>query len=421
VPTFKVFVGNIPFATTEEDLIAKFGDVGKVLKASVVKRGQRSMGYAFVDFATDAEAQAATASHHKSDLGGRTINVEAASPRGPRPEGERRPRTRGPPRAPREPRELQEGEEPRRPRERPNRRPREAADGAAALTPPTTGADGQADATEERRPSARRGGARRPRSYGPREDGGADAAGQPQPQDGEERPPRGPRRPRGPRGPRAAPTDETVAAADRTAAPAPTGDDLPRADRPPRRPRGPRQPRAEGGNGVPAATAAEGAGNSAPAERTTLPRRRQADEDDQQQQQSRPPRERRPRPPRADVPEGEERPRRDRPPRRPRQPRVGGGEDEQLSKKMLFVANLSYSVDDAALADAFSKISIQSARVVRDYGGRSKGFAFIECTDEAAQQKALQELDQTEVNGRPIAVRPGRISSERGPIQPATA
>ncbi|MFH1767087.1 MAG: RNA-binding protein [Patescibacteria group bacterium] len=72
----------------------------------------------------------------------------------------------------------------------------------------------------------------------------------------------------------------------------------------------------------------------------------------------------------------------------------------------LFVGNLSWSVDDAALEALFAPYGeITSARVVTDReSGRSRGFGFVEFANEEDAKKALEALDQSEVDGRAINV-----------------
>lgn len=72
----------------------------------------------------------------------------------------------------------------------------------------------------------------------------------------------------------------------------------------------------------------------------------------------------------------------------------------------LFVGNLPWSVDDQALADLFAKYGeVVSARVVRDrMTDRSRGFGFVEFTDEASAAAAVDALNETEVEGRAITV-----------------
>jgi len=77
----KVFVGNLSFQTNEEELAQFFASAGNVLKANIITRGTRSLGYGFVSFETLAEAESATQQLDKKELGGRDINVEVAKPK----------------------------------------------------------------------------------------------------------------------------------------------------------------------------------------------------------------------------------------------------------------------------------------------------------------------------------------------------
>lgn len=94
----------------------------------------------------------------------------------------------------------------------------------------------------------------------------------------------------------------------------------------------------------------------------------------------------------------------------PRPPRPAGEDPAgEPSKNMLFVANLGFAVDDAALAALFTDAGIQitTARIVRRRWGprKSKGYGFVDVTNEENQKKAIAALDGKEVGGRPIAVK----------------
>jgi len=82
-PVFKVFVGNLSFKTTKNDLAATFSQAGKVVDSNIITRGQRSLGYGFVDFESQEAADKAISSLHKFSLDGREINVELAKPADP--------------------------------------------------------------------------------------------------------------------------------------------------------------------------------------------------------------------------------------------------------------------------------------------------------------------------------------------------
>lgn len=76
----------------------------------------------------------------------------------------------------------------------------------------------------------------------------------------------------------------------------------------------------------------------------------------------------------------------------------------------LFVGNLPWSVDDAALETLFAAHGeVTSARVVTDREtGRSRGFGFVEFANEEDAKKAIEALDQSEVDGRAINVSVAR-------------
>jgi ribosomal protein S18 len=81
----------------------------------------------------------------------------------------------------------------------------------------------------------------------------------------------------------------------------------------------------------------------------------------------------------------------------------------------LFVGNFSFSVGDEQLKEHFSKYgSVVSAKVMTEgFGGRSRGFGFVEFEVAEDAQKAVQELDGQPWDGRPLKVSEDR--SGRGP------
>lgn len=94
--TPKVFVGNLPFAATSEDLMTFFSDKGvNVIAANIITRGTRSLGYGFIDFATEEDAQACVTKVNKAEYEGRELNLEVAKPQDPNaPKKARKPRRR---------------------------------------------------------------------------------------------------------------------------------------------------------------------------------------------------------------------------------------------------------------------------------------------------------------------------------------
>lgn len=89
----KLYVGNIPFATTAQDLEALFGQAGAVSVVEIVfdKFTGRSRGFAFVTMSSAEEAQKAVDQFNNHDIGGRKLAVNLARPR-----EERAPREGGP-------------------------------------------------------------------------------------------------------------------------------------------------------------------------------------------------------------------------------------------------------------------------------------------------------------------------------------
>jgi RNA recognition motif-containing protein len=86
----------------------------------------------------------------------------------------------------------------------------------------------------------------------------------------------------------------------------------------------------------------------------------------------------------------------------------------------IYVSNLSFAVQDEDLRGYFAEYGeVTSAKVIMDkYTNRSKGFGFVEMTDDVAGQKAITELDGAMVDGRSIKVNVARPKEER-PSRPA--
>jgi RNA recognition motif-containing protein len=78
----KLYVGNLPFSTTEASLAEKFSACGTVESAKLVtdRDTGQSRGFGFVEMATDAEAQRAIESLNGTDFDGRSITVNEARP-----------------------------------------------------------------------------------------------------------------------------------------------------------------------------------------------------------------------------------------------------------------------------------------------------------------------------------------------------
>ncbi len=79
----RLYVGNLPFNTTAEDLQSHFAQAGTVVNAELVsdKFTGRSRGFAFVEMNSQDEANKAIAEFHGKDFQGRTLTVNEARPR----------------------------------------------------------------------------------------------------------------------------------------------------------------------------------------------------------------------------------------------------------------------------------------------------------------------------------------------------
>ena len=79
----KLYVGNLSFRTTSDELRELFAQAGTVESASVIEDREtgRSRGFGFVEMANDEEAAAAIAQFNGKDLGGRNLTVNEAKPK----------------------------------------------------------------------------------------------------------------------------------------------------------------------------------------------------------------------------------------------------------------------------------------------------------------------------------------------------
>ena len=87
-----IYVGNLPYSATEDELrdaFAAFGDVSKVNLITDKFTGQ-SKGFAFVEMADKASGEAAINGLNETPMGGRNMKVNQARPRGERPSGSSR-------------------------------------------------------------------------------------------------------------------------------------------------------------------------------------------------------------------------------------------------------------------------------------------------------------------------------------------
>lgn len=82
----KIYVGNLPWSTTDADLERLFSGIGPVTSASVVtdRDTGRSRGFGFVEMANAEQANAAKEAMNGAELDGRTLKVDEAKERKPR-------------------------------------------------------------------------------------------------------------------------------------------------------------------------------------------------------------------------------------------------------------------------------------------------------------------------------------------------
>jgi cold-inducible RNA-binding protein len=85
----KLFVGNLPFDTSEQDLEQLFSGAGQVESVKVMRdmATGRARGFAFVEMASDDDAQKAISTYNNYSLGGRALTVNEARPQAPRSGG----------------------------------------------------------------------------------------------------------------------------------------------------------------------------------------------------------------------------------------------------------------------------------------------------------------------------------------------
>jgi RNA recognition motif-containing protein len=84
--------------------------------------------------------------------------------------------------------------------------------------------------------------------------------------------------------------------------------------------------------------------------------------------------------------------------------------------KKLYIGNLPFSVTEQILLDTFSQCgAVESAKIITDRdSGRSKGFGFVEMSNDAESQDAIQKFNGAQYEGRSLVV------SEARPMEPRT-
>ena len=84
-----IYVGNLSYRMTEEELRAAFEQFGEVTSAKIIsdRESGRSKGFGFVEMSSDEDAESAIRDLDGSDVMGRTLKVNQARPRADRPPG----------------------------------------------------------------------------------------------------------------------------------------------------------------------------------------------------------------------------------------------------------------------------------------------------------------------------------------------
>lgn len=82
----------------------------------------------------------------------------------------------------------------------------------------------------------------------------------------------------------------------------------------------------------------------------------------------------------------------------------------------IFVAKLSFDTQESTLQDAFEEYgNVDSAKIIMDkFTGKSKGFGFVEMSDDEEAQNAISGLNETEMDGRTIVVKQAEPRESRG-------
>ncbi len=83
--------------------------------------------------------------------------------------------------------------------------------------------------------------------------------------------------------------------------------------------------------------------------------------------------------------------------------------------RKLYVGNLPYTVTESALSDKFAAYgTVESAKLITDREtGRSKGFGFIEMASDSEAQAAIEKVNGTDYDGRPMKVNEARPQEKR--------
>ena len=89
----------------------------------------------------------------------------------------------------------------------------------------------------------------------------------------------------------------------------------------------------------------------------------------------------------------------------------------EVDRMNIYIGNLSYDASEDDVKKAFEDFgTVDSVKIIKDrYTGRSKGFGFVEMTDDDAAKNAISELNDKEFMGRNLKVNEARPRPEGGP------
>jgi RNA recognition motif-containing protein len=87
----------------------------------------------------------------------------------------------------------------------------------------------------------------------------------------------------------------------------------------------------------------------------------------------------------------------------------------QKESMNIYVSNLSFNIQDEDLREFFAEYGdVTSAKVITDkFTGKSRGFGFVEMSDDEAARKAIAELDQASVDNRTIRVQEAKPKEDK--------
>ncbi len=82
----------------------------------------------------------------------------------------------------------------------------------------------------------------------------------------------------------------------------------------------------------------------------------------------------------------------------------------------IYVGNLSFNTDEPTIEALFAPLgTVESVKLIRDHAtGRSRGFGFVEMTDDQAGKAACEQLDQHEFEGRRLTVNEAKPQERSG-------